>query len=107
MFKDIRAMKKQVSNHVTAINKQTRAIELLEARISDITNTAAHRWDWLNGELKRLAPAPPPQVELAHVDAPNVKVKYDVADVVQALADHFGLGYLPEEGAQIVVLKGE
>ena len=107
MFKDIRNIKKQLSNVTDQLNEQTRAVERLAARTRDMTSTADYRWDWLNGELKRLAPAPQPQVELAHVDAPNVKVKYDVADVVQALADHFGLGYLPEEGAQIVVLKGE
>jgi len=107
MFKDIRTIKKQLSNVTEQLNEQTRVVERLAERTRDTIDIADYRWDWLNGELKRLAPEPPPQVELSHVDAPNVKVKYDVAEVVQALADHFGLGYLPEEGAQIVVLKGE
>ena len=104
MFKDIRTIKKQLSSVTEQLNEQTRTVERMAARTRDMTTRGDHRWDWLNGELKRLEPA---QVELSHVDAPNVKIKYDLADVVQALADHFGLGYLPEEGAQIVVLKGE
>ena len=107
-------LKKELSVVKSAHNNLALELNQQKKRISDDRSVQDRRYEYHLGEQKRtdrvieearLDVPVPATIGLSHVDAPNIKVQYDVADVVQALADHFGLGFLPEEAAQIVVLK--
>jgi hypothetical protein len=83
------------------------ALERLTSKQKEASHVADHRWDYTRGELTKLYKSTTPKtVSLSHVDAPNVKVEYALADVVQALADHLNFGVVPEHGPEIVVLNG-